>query len=325
MNKYCAILFCASIHAVVVTFVFYDDETPIRRHFDKEEYAEPVLFCTIVAVVLTCFSLTAISDPGRIKDAAKRKRAAQAGSMQPGLAPTHIDPHCRFCTTCEMWQTLRSKHCRSCKQCIATYDHHCIWMGNCIGEGNHAYFWWFLFSETALTGWGLYQVIQTAQSHDDLHESMRRNGFAIATGIMIVFLSWLPIALWAFHTYLLLANVTTWEFNRFDRISYLRGLGSGARPFSKGVCTNLRLMCLGEPSTQDSGLIKWGDYFDALPCLNAAVSKTWTTTANRFLSSPEKQGKVGNKIEKLPIVKLKSDVPAPNVDGGDSQHKIFIA
>ena len=50
-----------------------------------------------------------------------------------------------------------------------------------------------------------------------------------------------------------------------------------------------------------------------------------TTTANRFLSSSEKQGKVGNKIEKLPIVKLKSDVPAPNVDGGDSQHKIFIA
>ena len=103
---------------------------------------------------------------------------------------------------------------------------------------------------------------------------------------------------------------------------------------------------------KDSGLIKWGDYFDALPYLNAAVSKTWcvlpnklssmnqftaclsyfssvrvslwrrTPTANRFLSSSEKQGNVGNKIEKLPI---KSDVPAPNVDGGDSQHKIFIA
>ena len=55
-------------------------------------------------------------------------------------------------------------------------------MGNCIGEGNHAYFWWFLFSETALTGWGLYQVIRTVQYYDDLHESMSRNGFAIATG-----------------------------------------------------------------------------------------------------------------------------------------------
>jgi palmitoyltransferase len=308
MNKYCAILFCASIHAVVVTFVFYDDDTPVRLHIDKEEYAEPILYCALVALVLTCFSLAAICDPGRIKDAVKRRREAQASSGQPGLSPTQIDPHCRFCTTCEMWQILRSKHCRTCQQCVATYDHHCIWMGNCIGEGNHAYFWWFLFSETVLTGWSLYEIAETIQYHDDLHDSMSHNGFAIATGVMIIFLSWLPIALWAFHTYLLLANVTTWEFNRFDRISYLRGLGPSARPFSQGICTNLRLMCFGQPGDDVSGLIKWGDYYNALPYLSAGgPSKTWTgPTVKKWFHHPDLEKHCD--VNKL----TKSEIPATN-------------
>lgn len=42
----------------------------------------------------------------------------------------------RYCSLCNLEQPLRSKHCKICKCCIYLYDHHCPWLGNCIGEKN---------------------------------------------------------------------------------------------------------------------------------------------------------------------------------------------
>jgi len=61
----------------------------------------------------------------------------------------------RYCTVCNIEQPFRSKHCKDCDRCVAKYDHHCPWLGNtflkenkllgnCIGEKNHFWFYWFL-------------------------------------------------------------------------------------------------------------------------------------------------------------------------------------
>ena len=50
----------------------------------------------------------------------------------------------KYCSVCHIEQPLRCKHCKTCEQCVATHDHHCPWIGNCVGERNRLWFFWFL-------------------------------------------------------------------------------------------------------------------------------------------------------------------------------------
>ena len=42
-----------------------------------------------------------------------------------------------FCPYCLVKNNFRSKHCLICQNCIDEFDHHCFWVGNCIGKNNY--------------------------------------------------------------------------------------------------------------------------------------------------------------------------------------------
>lgn len=60
--------------------------------------------------------------------------------------PTHpvLLPEVRYCFKEGFVKPTRAHHCRACGTCILKYDHHCPWIGQCVGAHNQKYFVNFL-------------------------------------------------------------------------------------------------------------------------------------------------------------------------------------
>ena len=49
-----------------------------------------------------------------------------------------------FCPRCLVKKEFKSLHCLICGKCVIEFDHHCFWVGNCVGKNNYNLFFTFL-------------------------------------------------------------------------------------------------------------------------------------------------------------------------------------
>lgn len=116
----------------------------------------------------------------------------------------------KYCTVCNLEQPLRSKHCRECKQCVATFDHHCCWMGTCIGERNRRVFYVYLITQSC--AFFTLAMIELMNIRLISILSIPLTCFFLLFTFFLVFV----------HTMLAANNLTTWESLSWMKISYMK-------------------------------------------------------------------------------------------------------
>lgn len=150
------------------------------------------------------------------------------------------------CPYCNVEQPPRAKHCHDCDRCVLQFDHHCVWLGTCVGQGNHCRFWWYICEETALCLWT--GILYITYLKANISRAWWKDAIMIVLLVILAISLIFLLLLLLFHSYLILTNQTTYELVRRRRIPYLRGIPERVYPFSKGVCRNLYEFCCARSS-----------------------------------------------------------------------------
>eukprot|EP00485_Elphidium_margaritaceum_P016544 CAMPEP_0202728902 /NCGR_PEP_ID=MMETSP1385-20130828/185860_1 /ASSEMBLY_ACC=CAM_ASM_000861 /TAXON_ID=933848 /ORGANISM="Elphidium margaritaceum" /LENGTH=498 /DNA_ID=CAMNT_0049395155 /DNA_START=334 /DNA_END=1829 /DNA_ORIENTATION=+ len=202
--------------------------------------------------------MTAFSDPGIIP----------RGILPPSSASSYHGPaHLRqrlcisgqlidikWCNTCKVFRPPRSFHCYICNNCIERFDHHCPWIGNCIGVRNYAYFSLFVNSLQLMCLWVLAHCIyilvlrahgeDAASTHVGWHRfvyALKYEWCAFLTAIYVFIAMWFVIGLAVFHWFLVAVGKTTNE--------QLRNLFPAGSPFKRSLLGNMIDMCCKLPKS----------------------------------------------------------------------------
>lgn len=103
-----------------------------------------------IPTLVTCF-ITSFMDPGIIprpdrslsenRDWKYHLQVYEDADFTQGGVKTKL----KFCYTCKVFRPPRGFHCNFCGNCIERFDHHCPWLGTCIGRRNYGVFCTFLF------------------------------------------------------------------------------------------------------------------------------------------------------------------------------------
>lgn len=170
---------------------------------------------------------------------------SDAGGVPPRWTPDEAmaeygvelsSEHRRFCYKCNAFKPPRAHHCKQCKRCVLRMDHHCPWIGNCVGNGNHAHFMRFI---TALTIAGTYLLAMLCLRVVDWWNTdwyFARPSTSEVVMLVLNYLVGIPpilltsIMMW-YQIYLLAINNTTIETHELDRV--MRQIRRGQIPFTE--------------------------------------------------------------------------------------------
>lgn len=133
-----------------------------------------------------------------------------AENLPPSRKPNHpvLTAERRYCYKDELVKPYRSHHCSTCATDVLMFDHHCLWVGQCVGARNRKFFVNFLEWGTLLALW-IFVTLVIAVANPAYASNL--DGEMVAIIAMSGFFIFFCGMLLSSHVWLLTINATTVE------------------------------------------------------------------------------------------------------------------
>lgn len=105
------------------------------------------LIISLTIIVISFVFLSGCKDPGILKrkiDRSITKKFDNFEKVDYRILTRGSILKYTICYSCNLVRPSRTSHCAECDNCTERFDHHCIWIGNCVGKRNHKNFILFL-------------------------------------------------------------------------------------------------------------------------------------------------------------------------------------
>ena len=260
----------------------------------------------------------------------------KCGCTDPGIIPKQIEKNnytvkkekikykinghiyvLNYCYSCNIFRPPRTSHCSRCDNCVERFDHHCLWLANCIGKRNYKYFYAFLLN---LNLNSIFQLIfcvyvVTLESKKIKNNENKGYAFIIIIGWIVLYnVLFLIIFIGKFfaqYTFLLCKNMTYSEHKKNKFKYYPQNLN----PFNKfNICSNKNILCLKRDKSRILDMIEKLENHDSIIINKKYKSKN---EENEFF---EYKNKNKNKVQ----LKLNKEIIIDNsIDLSRAKVKLF--
>ncbi|XP_073014147.1 probable protein S-acyltransferase 1 isoform X1 [Typha latifolia] len=195
-----------------------------------------------VMQVITNLVLAGTKDPGVVPRNNKSPLAevgTSIGTRSRRISIDGIQMKVKYCRICKIFRPPRSCHCSVCDNCVEKFDHHCPWIGQCIGLRNYRYYMMFVFSTlmffTYIFSFSLWRIrrkmAKTGEGIFRILLGCAPETFALALFSFMAI--WFLGGLLVFHVYLMTLNQTARE-------NFKRRYLNSPNPYDKGALRNIR-------------------------------------------------------------------------------------
>lgn len=254
-------IFYLTVALIVITSaLFFGFDCPyLAEHVSP---TIPAVGAVLFLLVMSNLFRTSFSDPGIIPRATKaeaqdieRQMEAQNGGANGGangsayrppprtkeVMVKNISIKLKYCFTCKIFRPPRASHCSICDNCVERFDHHCPWVGNCVGKRNYRYFYFFLLTlalhcvfifACSITHLVLLTKDDKKPNGAPFIQAIQQSPTSLIVCIICFFSVWSILGLAGFHTFLTTSNLTT---NEDIKGAYSnKRTNSNFNPFSAG-------------------------------------------------------------------------------------------
>lgn len=145
-----------------------------------------------------------------------------------------------YCYSCNHFKPPRTSHCAECDNCVEHFDHHCLWMGTCVGKRNYKFFFFLVITSNLLALFQIFaSVAYIVYHYQGTYIKSKETGLIVGGLACVIFFDLMFEVfflgkLMIVHTSLIWRNYTFYEHIKKKFAS-----ATNINPYRKNFCRNI--------------------------------------------------------------------------------------